>query len=131
MQDTRPGACPDCGVGTHRRAGGARFTAQGRAAVLTLDFTASHDYLDDGEEWRGVRTKTHSCGRWLSGLVQLHDLRADPLQLTHLAASPEHAELASRMESTMRELVREIGDELVPCWTYAPWFDEQRRVVRN
>ena len=137
--DMFPTLCALAGVAVPRTVEGRDLAAawrgeegaSGQDAVLTMNFTAAHDYLEDGEEWRGVRTRTHSYARWLSGLVELHDLREDPLQMRNLAASPECAPLASRMESTMRGLMHRLGDELVPCSSYASWFDEQRRVVRN
>ena len=60
-------------------------------AILTMNFTASYDYLKDGQEWRGVRTKRHTYARWLNGEVELFDLENDPLQMTNLADDPNAA----------------------------------------
>ncbi|MFO7957637.1 MAG: sulfatase [Candidatus Brocadiia bacterium] len=100
-------------------------------AVLTMNFSATHDYLQDGKEWRGVRTKEHSYARWRDGREQLFDLRSDPLEMEDLAGDPEYGNLRESLEGRMHELMAALGDELVPCTSYAPWFDNYRRVVRN
>ena len=100
-------------------------------AVLTMSFTNSYDYLLDGREWRGVRTRTHSYARWLNGEKHLYDLSRDPLQMQNLAGKPEAADLEAGMESMMRSRMEKLGDTLHPCHEYADWFDYQRRIVRN
>jgi arylsulfatase A-like enzyme len=61
--------------------------------------------------WRGVRTKRHTYatlfdhGPWL-----LYDNVEDPDQLNNLVNKPEHAELQSKLEVRMRELMKEAGD---------------------
>ena len=100
-------------------------------AVLTMNFTAAHDYLVDGKEWRGVRTKDYCYARWLDGTVELYDLRNDPLEMKNLADEPDAQDVRERLERTMRELMAKRNDELVPCTSYRNWFDNYRRVVRN
>ena len=100
-------------------------------ALLTMNFTASYDYLVNGEEWRGVRTKDHSYARWLNGLTELFDLRNDPLQMNNLAGNPASGDLQKAMSRRLEELMDKRNDALVPCTDYSDWFDEQRRVVRN
>jgi len=100
-------------------------------AVLTMNFTASHDYLKDGQEWRGVRTRDWAYTRWLDGRTELFDLRNDPRQMRTLADDPGAAATRVALDSRLRELMSRRGDALVPCHTYADWFDVQRRVVRN
>lgn len=137
--DLFPSLCGLCGIPIPRTVEGYDLSAAWRAeegafqqdAVLTMNFTAHHDYLVDGEEWRGIRTMTHSYARWLNGAVELFDLRDDPLQMHNLAGSPAHADLERAMETRLGELMAERKDDLVPCTSYANWFDEQRRVVRN
>lgn len=87
--------------------------------VLTMNFTASHDYLKAGEEWRGVIGKRYSYARWIGGKAELFDIVSDPLEQHNLSGRSEYAELERR------------GDELVPCTTHANWFDSQRRVRHN
>ncbi len=100
-------------------------------AVLTMNFTASHDYLQDGQEWRGVRTRDRAYTRWLDGRAELYDLQRRP---------PPDAQPGRR--PGLRRDARGDGGapalpdgppqrRLVPCHTYADWFDAQRRVVRN
>jgi arylsulfatase A-like enzyme len=99
--------------------------------VLTMNFTASHDYLKDGEEWRGVIGKRYSYARWIDGKTELFDIQADPLEKNNLSGNPEHADLEKKMEKALRRLMDLRGDELVPCTTHAHWFDSQRRVRHN
>ena len=40
-------------------------------------------------------------------------------------------EQLEEVEKRMRELMAERHEELGPCTSYANWFDNQRRVVRN
>jgi len=100
-------------------------------AILTMNFTASYDYLKDGQEWRGVRTKRHTFARWLNGEVELFDLENDPLQMTNLADDPNAAALRAQLEDQLQALMRARNDRLVPCTSYQDWFDSQRRIVRN
>ncbi len=137
--DLFPTLCTLCGAPIPRSVEGHDLSAAwlGREgafeqdAVLTMNFTAAYDYLANGEEWRGVRTKTHSYAHWLDGKTVLYDLAADPLEMTNLADDPAAAPLRERMESRMQELMARRGDELVSCDRYADWFDAQRRVIRN
>ncbi len=100
-------------------------------AVLTMNFTASFDYLVDGDEWRGVRSKRYAYARWLNGKVELYDLEDDPLEMTNLAGTSAAADLEARLETTLQALMTRRQDSLQPCHTYADWFDAQRRVVHN
>lgn len=100
-------------------------------AVLTMNFTASHNYLENGEEWRGIRTKTHSYNTWLNGRVELFDLQQDPLQINNLAGRSEIAGLQQILEQQLNALMRKRHDQLMPAAEYAGWFDQQRRVIRN
>ncbi|MBF0244674.1 MAG: sulfatase-like hydrolase/transferase [Planctomycetes bacterium] len=100
-------------------------------SLFTMNFGATHDLFRDGNEWRGVRTKTHSYARWLDGKVVLYDLVADPLQQNNLADDPKHADLLKEMEQRLIAFQRERGDNLQPCTDYMAWFDEFRRPIRN
>ncbi len=99
--------------------------------VFMMNFTKAHDYLVAGEEWRAVRSKTHTYARWLNGLVELYDRERDPLQENNLAGAPESADLEHDLAARLDALMRKRHDRLVPCTSYADWFDEQRRVVKN
>lgn len=100
-------------------------------AVLTMNFTKAYDYLVDGEEWRGVRTRDFAYARWLNGMTELFDLRRDPLQMDNLADREEARPVQDMMEQRLEQLMAERGDRLVPCTSCADWFDAQRRIVRN
>jgi arylsulfatase A-like enzyme len=99
--------------------------------VLTMNFGATYDYFVDGQEWRGVRTKSYSYTRWLDDQVELFDLENDPLEMTNLAGAPAMADVQKELEQELGELMRRRGDGLVPCTSYRSWFDGYRRVVRN
>ncbi len=100
-------------------------------AVLTMNFGATYDYLVDGNEWRGLRTKTHSYARWLDGKQMLSDLTADPLQMDNLIDDPTAAPLAREMDERLTALMDARNDALRPATRYGDWYDEQRRIVRN
>jgi arylsulfatase A-like enzyme len=100
-------------------------------SLLTMNFTASYDYLKNGREWRGVVTKDHTYARWLDGRVELFDRNKDPLQMRNLAEESSNREMRNTLETQMRRLMERRGDRLIPCLEYASWFDSYRRVVRN
>jgi hypothetical protein len=120
-----------------RTAPGAALTRGGTSgafeqdALLTMNFTAAYDHLVNGDEWRGVRTKTHGYSRWLDGTVELHDLVRDPLQLHNLVEAPGAAALRAHLERRLAELMARRFDQLVPSASYGAWFDQYRRVIRN
>ncbi|MCC7352401.1 MAG: sulfatase [Anaerolineae bacterium] len=137
--DIFPSLCGLCDVPVPRTVEGYDLSAAWRGvagvfeqdAVFTMNFGATYDYLIDGQEWRGIRTKDHSYARWLNGKVELFDLRNDPLQMTNLADDPGMQGLRERMEKTLQALMSKRRDELVPCTSYRDWLDNYRRVVRN
>ena len=100
-------------------------------AILTMGFSAEVDYIKNGADWRGVRTKRYSYARWLSGKTILYDLERDPLQMNNLAGQPEFAPLQDEMESTLQALLKKRNDPFVSAENYCSWFDYQRRVIRN
>ncbi|MEM6391210.1 MAG: sulfatase [Planctomycetota bacterium] len=102
-----------------------------RTDTLIMNFGKEHDYFVNGQEWRGVRTPTHTYARWLDGRVELYDLYADPLQLHNLADDSAHAALRDELEARMLRLLAERGDGLCACEDYRDWHDTQRRVIRN
>ena len=84
-------------------------------AVLTMNFGATYDYLVDGNEWRGLRTQTHSYARWLNGKRMLYDVEADPWQMDNLIDKPEAKTLADEMETTLSHLMDARNDTLQPA----------------
>jgi arylsulfatase A-like enzyme len=108
-----------------------RDGAEAQDAVFTMNFTKAYDYLVDGEEWRGVRTKQHVYTRWLDGTTELFDLDADPLQMHNLTGEPASEDIERDLARQLRSFMEARGDSLAPCTDSADWFDEQRRIVRN
>ena len=137
--DFFPSLCSLCGVPIPRTVEGHDLSGSWRAApgafgqeaVLTMNFSKKFDWFEDGWEWRGVRTKTHSYDRWLSGKVELFDLVHDPLEMANLADDPASQELRTHMESLLAGLQAQRGDALVPLSTWRHWYDDQRRIVHN
>ena len=137
--DIFPSLCTLCGVPIPRTVEGydlsdawrGRANAFERDAILTLNFSAMHDYLKDGEEWRGVRTRDYSYAKWLKGEVALYDLKDDQWEMNNLAGQKDSADLQRQMEDLMEDLLKERNDQLLPCNHYASWLDNQRRIVRN
>ncbi|MHC4718643.1 MAG: sulfatase/phosphatase domain-containing protein, partial [Planctomycetota bacterium] len=62
--------------------------------------------------WRGVRTHDYTYARWhdLDGMRILYDLRSDPFQMSNLADSPEHADLAEQAEGRLQRWMAETRD---------------------
>ena len=137
--DVFPSLCGLCGIPVPRTVEGYDLSdawggmpgAFEQDAVLTMNFGATYDYLVDGQEWRGVRSKRHAYARWLDGRVELFDLEADPLQMRNLADAPDAAPLREDMERALQALMARRRDALGPCTGYRDWFDGYRRVVRN
>ena len=143
--DIFPSLCGLCGIQPPRTVEGYDLSDSWRGeadafeqeAVLTMNFGATYDYLVDGDEWRGVRTKTHSYARWLDGKRMLYDINADSLQMNNLIDNPElqsntsSSALADEMEKTLTDLMNARNDKLQPATSYTDWYDAQRRIVRN
>lgn len=100
-------------------------------AVLMMNFAYRFSYPADGWEWRGIRTKTHTYARFLTGEACLFDHTRDPFQQTNLIEKEEYAALAAQCEQTMRSLLDQRNDDLHPGSYYVDWFDDERRVIRN
>ena len=100
-------------------------------AVLTMNFTASYDYFQNGAEWRGVRTKTFSYTKWLNGKIELYDIVNDSLTMNNLSGNKKYQEIEEELDRKLEELMSERNDKLVPCEEYRDWLDEQRNVIKN
>ena len=139
MPDFFPTLCRLCDVPIPRSVEGRDLSEAWRAvpgafeheAVLLMNFSAAYDWLEDGMEWRGVRTPTHTYARWLDGTVELYDRRADPLEMENLAGRDGQRAVQADLEDRMQRLMAGRGDALVPCTGWKDWFDSQRRVVKN
>ncbi|OPZ16569.1 MAG: Arylsulfatase [candidate division BRC1 bacterium ADurb.BinA364] len=137
--DFFPTLCGLCGTPIPRTVEGRDLSAAwlGRPgageqeSVFCMNFGSQHDWYDDGDEWRGVRTKTRQFTRWLDGREELFDLANDPLQTRNLAGEPAWREEQAALERMLAEHQARRGDTLAPCSSYRAWVDSQRRPIRN
>jgi len=113
------------------RAWCAHEDATEQDALYMMNFTYRFLNCEDGWEWRGVRTKTHTYARFLSGEIFLHDNRIDPWQQRNLAENESSRELLARSEQTLQTLMKARNDSLCPGSSFRSWLDDERRIVRN
>ncbi len=100
-------------------------------AVYMMNFTYRFSYCQDGWEWRGVRTKTHTYARFLDGKTYLFDNQRDPWQQNNLTSNDDNCELVAKYERMLQALMKKRNDKLCPGSFFKDWFDQKRRVVRN
>ena len=100
-------------------------------ALLLMNFSDKFDWFENGAEWRGVRTKTHTYVKRLNGIIELYDNVQDPFQMNNLIGNNLARQHQNQMEGHLNELMKKRGDQLVPCTDWKNWLDNQRRVVRN
>ncbi|MEM7019724.1 MAG: sulfatase [Pseudomonadota bacterium] len=100
-------------------------------SIFTMNFSKYFDWFENGAEWRGIRTKTHTYARRLNGKVELYDLAEDPLQMNNVVDNPEYSDIRQALETELQAHQQRRCDELVPCQDWKYWLDDQRRVVRN
>ena len=139
--DLLPTFCGMCGIDIPSSVEGMDLSrswlneagAAGQDAGLMMNFAWRFSYAKDGWEWRGIRTKTHTYARYLTGETYLFNNDEDPYQQNNLmdGAAQAEQELALECERRMNELLARRNDALHPGSFYADWFDEDRRIIRN
>ena len=100
-----------------------------QGAAFIMNFSKWFDWFENGAEWRGVRTNTHTYARWLDGRELLYDLQEDPFQMNNLAG--KHLSVQASLQELLAHTQSLRNDELVPCKDWKHWLDEQRRVIKN
>ena len=97
--------------------------------AFLMNFSKWFDWMQDGAEWRGVRSQQFTYATWLNGRTELFDLFEDPLQMTNLAGKghPEEIFMAEQLQQHQNRR----QDELVACTDWQHWLDDQRRVIQN
>ena len=139
MVDLFPSLCGLAGVPVPRSVEGRDLSALWRGAasadvpesVFLMNFSKYFDWFQDGAEWRGVRSRSHTYAEWLNGRTELYDLEADPLQTSNVVDDPAYGAVVEMHVAALRDHQRQRADELVACTQWKCWLDEQRRVVRN
>jgi len=71
-----------------------------------------------GQEYRGLRTERYTYVRNLQGPWLLYDNQADPYQMRNLCGTEEAAELQERLDSLLKSILQERGDEFLPGEAY-------------
>lgn len=137
--DLLPSICSICNIPIPRTVEGYDLSgawlgdgeSEVQEAVLMMNFCNEHDYLVDGDEWRGVRTLRHTYVKFYEGHELLFDNIADPQQQCNLVENPRLIHIKEQLNSQLFDLMSKRGDKLQLATFYIPWFDEKRRVRAN
>jgi hypothetical protein len=74
------------------------------------------------DEYRGIYTSRYTYVETLKGPWLLYDNSDDPMQLNNLAGNAKYARLQKKMESSLRQELKKIGDDFKPREYYlAKW----------
>ena len=96
-----------------------RAPAPADAALLACYHPfGEYERAHGGQEYRGLRTRTHTYVRDLSGPWLLYDNLADPYQQTNLVNTPAAHELQAGLEEQLNQLLDRYGDEFLPGDAY-------------
>lgn len=71
-----------------------------------------------GREYRGIRTERYTYVEDLKGPWLLFDNQLDSAQLTNLVNMPTHSSLQRSLETRLRRLLKNSGDEFLSAETY-------------
>jgi arylsulfatase A-like enzyme len=83
--------------------------------MIVAPFSGVEHY---GKEYRAIKTSRYSYVKSLSGPWMLFDDQADPLQLNNLVDNPNYADLLSKMDRKLGELLQKTGDDFKPAQWY-------------
>ena len=105
---------------------------QGPEPEFALLQGMGHTYLwDDGFEWRAIRDKQYTYGRYLKdGKELLFDNKNDPLQSKDLANSPQYKEKLSELRQKMNAKLASINDEFKKCSWYRDNWTKDRVIMK-
>jgi arylsulfatase A-like enzyme len=108
--------------------------ADERDAALMMTYTSHWDFFDSGTswpEWRGVRTKTHTYAKWLTGEEELYNNIEDPCQMNNLVEGQKDMPTLNKMRAHLKGLLAEAHDEFLPGTAYGDWFDDERNLIKT
>ncbi|MCY4063421.1 MAG: sulfatase-like hydrolase/transferase [Chloroflexi bacterium] len=71
-----------------------------------------------GQEYRGVRTASHTYCRTLAGPWLLYDNEVDPYQLYNLVGDANYAETEAELEAQLQRALDAIGDDFLDGMSY-------------
>ena len=71
-----------------------------------------------GQEYRGIRTASHTYCRNLAGPWLLYDNDADPYQLQNLVGKAEYAETEAELETLLQRELDAVGDDFFDGMSY-------------
>lgn len=72
-----------------------------------------YERVNGGQEYRGVRTRSHTYTRTLDGPWLLYDNVNDPFQLENLVGKPQAAALQKDLDQILDAKLNELGDEFL------------------
>ena len=76
------------------------------------------NFLNDGREYRGLRTERYTYARDLSGPWLLYDNQTDPYQLNNLVGQRTHRTLQIRLDKRLKRELRQRNDRFAPADVY-------------
>lgn len=80
---------------------------------LIVNFSNAPFFMDPSQSWRPKTTPRHPPLPAFHDLVELYDLRADPLEFDNLAGRPELAPVQAELTARLREQMAATGDPLL------------------
>lgn len=112
-------ACPSAeGMDFSGHIRGGTDPSDGAALILCAHPFGQWIRSNQGREYRGIRTRTHTYVRTLEGPWLLYDNRNDPYQMTNLCGRPECAELQRQLETRLQAKLDATRDAFLPGADY-------------
>ncbi|MCP4641292.1 MAG: sulfatase-like hydrolase/transferase, partial [bacterium] len=86
----------------------------------------------DGHEWRALRDKRYTYAIYRRDRSErLFDNVSDPLQMTNLAESPDHAPVMERFRAMLADRMAGLNDTFEACTWYRDHWIEDRIILRG